>query len=1111
MSKFWSLEEIAATQHYDQEEKMCIEHFEKTVKRGSDNKFVVQLPLTEKVEKLGDSRSIAKKRFLALENRLSKDKKLCTSYKEFINEYLQCGHMEIVPKVENEDTQSYFMPHHAVCRDYSITTKIRVVFDASCKTNTGISLNDVLLKGPVIQDDLICIVARFRTHKYVLSADIKQMYRQIWVSEKDKNLQKILWRFKPDDEVQEYQLKTVTYGTKPASYIATGCLKKLSDENKVQYPMASEAIASDFYMDDLLSGASSLSEAIKLRDNVITILDSAGLQLRKWVSNSSQVLHNIPNIDNDPLRVLNLDSSPVKTLGLFWNPHEDTYRYKVNELLRQPTSTKLMTKRDILSCIATVFDPLGLIGPIVIIAKIIMQKVWQKGLNWDEQLPLPILNEWEDNCRELVKIENIVIPRKIIGCDEYTNIQVHGFADASTIAYGACLYIRTTDCTKKHYTRLIVAKSRVAPLKTVSLARLELCAAVLLVRLAKKIIPKLRIKITREYYWSDSSIVLAWINAPSSRWKTFVAHRVGEIQEVTDSSQWRHVTSEHNPADIISRGCTPEKLQNNILWWEGPPWINSNEDEWPQKTVETKIAENEIPEERKSVVVATVVTEEISVIKKYSSLTKLLRVVAYVMRWKSHVIDKVQFATRTIELSELNDSKEKLIKIVQHQHFSDEINCLKQSKNVSNKSKLRFWRPWIDKHNILRVGGRLNKSESISIETKNPILLPAKSTLTKLIFEHEHRRLLHAGPQALLAGVRERYWPLDGRNIARKTVHKCVLCFRTKPVICQPICGDLPKDRIEPRRPFEVCGVDYAGPIMVKTSLRRNAQATKGYICVFICFATKAVQHLELVGDLSTNAFLAALRRFWSRRGISKTIYSDNGTNFVCANRQLQELRHILFLSEQHKQQVQEFSAEIGVQWKFIPPRAPHFGGLWEAAVKSVKGHLRKILGNAMLIYEELYTVLVRIEACLNSRPITPLSSDPTDLKALTPGHFLIGSSLNDIPDVDMSTVSPNRLRRWQRTVQLTQQIWHRWRTEYLSQLIGRQKWFKSKGETLKEGALVILKEDNIPPLQWRLGRVTRILAGDDGVARVAMVKTERGEIKRAVRTLCPLPADDDK
>ncbi|XP_025192035.1 uncharacterized protein LOC112592239, partial [Melanaphis sacchari] len=495
----------------------------------------------------------------------------------------------------------------------------------------------------------------------------------------------ILWRFKSDDKIQEYQLKTVTYGTKPASYIATACLKKLADENKKQYPIASEVIASDFYMDDLLSGASTLSEAIQLRNNLITILNNAGLQLRKWVSNKKKVLVDITNIDNDPLRVLNLDNNPIKMIGLFWDPYNDTYRYKVNEPIQRSTSIAPITKRNILSNIATIFDPLGLIGPIVITVKIIMQKLWQKGINWDEQLPLSILKEWEGYWHELIKIEQITIPRRVIGCDGNVNVQIHGFADASTVVYGACLYVRTTDCEGKHYTRLIIAKSRVAPLKTISLARLELCAAVLLMRLSKKIIPKLRIKVIREYYWSDSSIVLSWINAPSSRWKTFVAHRVGEIHQATASSQWRHVKSEDNPADIISRGCTPEKLQNDILWWEGPPWINSNEDEWPYNVSEIKINDNEIPEEKKSLALVTVVNEEIPIIKRYSTLPKLLRVVAYIIRWKQRVVNKIQFTTKTIELSEFNDSKEKLIKIVQQQHFSSEINRLKHKKCVQYK------------------------------------------------------------------------------------------------------------------------------------------------------------------------------------------------------------------------------------------------------------------------------------------------------------------------------------------------------------------------------------------------------------------------------------------
>lgn len=262
--------------------------------------------------------------------------------------------------------------------------------------------------------------------------------------------------------------------------------------------------------------------------------------------------------------------------------------------------------------------------------------------------------------------------------------------------------------------------------------------------------------------------------------------------------------------------------------------------------------------------------------------------------------------------------------------------------------------------------------------------------------------------------------------LQKKTVHKCIACFRTKPSTYQPILGDLPAPRIEvTNHAFLTCGVDFAGPILIKSSLRRNASTSKCYICVFVCFFSKAV-HIELVGDLTTNSFLAALRRFWSRRGIGNVIYSDNGTNFVGANRQLKELRE-LFTSETHKKMICQSAAEVGVEWKFIPPRSPHFGGLWEAAVKSIKGQLQKTLGTASLTYEEMSTILVRIEACLNSRPITPLSNDPSDLSVLTPGHFLIGRALTNLPEPDLVSMSSNRLHRWQRTTQLFQQIWQRW------------------------------------------------------------------------------------
>ncbi|XP_050534989.1 uncharacterized protein LOC126902010 [Daktulosphaira vitifoliae] len=560
LTKFWEIEEIGDKRSLSEEEKLCVDHFNRT---------------------LGCSRGTAFRRFLSTEKRLTNNADLKKRYVEFMNEYEQLNHMSIISSDQDkiEEKNSYFMPHHAILRDDKCTTKTRIVFDASCITTNGKSLNDILLKGPVIQDDLMCILARFRTYKYAFSSDITKMYRQIIVAEQDRKWQKILWRSKPSEKIEEYHLNTLTYGTSHASYVATACLEKLANENENKYPLASLAIKEDFYMDDYLGGGNSIAEALMLRNDIIKIMNSAGFQLRKWMSNEPLLLSNIPNADNDPLIVLNLDGSTTKTLGLCWNPVNDVYLYKVN--IERNDNEEASTKRNVLSTIATIFDPLGLIGPVIIAAKIIMQELWKLNVKWDEVLPSAIKAEWELYRASLSSIEHMTIPRLVVDCDNVEAIQIHGFSDASVRAYGACLYLRVYDRSGSCATRLVTAKSRVAPLKVLSLARLELCAAVLLVRLFKKIVPRLRLSINKKYFWTDSTIVLSWINAPSSRWKTFVANRVGEIHEATSKSEWYHVKSEDNPADIISRGCNPEDLRKNQLWWNGPPWINLEENQWP--------------------------------------------------------------------------------------------------------------------------------------------------------------------------------------------------------------------------------------------------------------------------------------------------------------------------------------------------------------------------------------------------------------------------------------------------------------------------------------------------------------------------------------------------
>jgi hypothetical protein len=448
------------------------------------------------------------RRFLALERHFQSDDNLKIEYAKFMKEYIELGHMSIAHLPIPEE-RCYYIPHHAVHKESSISTKLRVVFDASAKTDTNLSLNDVLLKGPCIQEELVSIMSRFRTHKYVITADIKKMYRQIWVAENQRDYQRILWRENPDQPINTYCLNTVTYGIITSSYLATACLNKLSEEETLRYPEACHALSRDFYVDDFLGGAASIPEALKIRDELITILRTAGLELCKWASNEPRLLDGV-----DALIKSNSEAEKItKILGLYWNQDNDAYQYRVKPYIEEAR----ITKRIILSEIATIFDPLGLISPIIIRFKILMQRLWQVKLEWDAALPPDIEREWRNNRRNLIHLNTLKINRSIIGNGEVFDVQLHGFADASNTAYGACLYLRVINSRGECTTSLICSKSRVAPLKTVSIPRLELLAAVLLARLVSKYASSLCLSISKIFYWSDSTVVLAWISSQSTR------------------------------------------------------------------------------------------------------------------------------------------------------------------------------------------------------------------------------------------------------------------------------------------------------------------------------------------------------------------------------------------------------------------------------------------------------------------------------------------------------------------------------------------------------------------------------------------------------------------
>jgi hypothetical protein len=349
-----------------------------------------------------------------------------------------------------------------------------------------------------------------------------------------------------------------------------------------------------------------------------------------------------------------------------------------------------------------------------------------------------------------------------------------------------------------------------------------------------------------------------------------------------------------------------------------------------------------------------------------------------------------------------------IVKSIQKRSFAEEYHQLSTGGGIEKNSTIRNLSPFLDENGVIRVGGRI-RNANLAYNQKHPVLIPKNHNVTEAIIRHFHVKNLHSGTQSTLASIRQQYWPIAGRNKIKQIIHKCISCFRTKPIIAQQKMGDLPVKRLEPARPFINSGLDYCGPILIKTHRGRGKQKTiKAYVCLFICLSTKAI-HIELVSDLTADTFLDALKRFVSRRGTVKSIISDNATNFIKANKDLIDLHQFFQNSEISRKLVTILSNE-NIQWKFIPPRTPNFGGLWEAGVKSVKYHIKRVVGETVLTYDELYTLLTRIEACLNSRPLVPMSNDPNDLTAITPGHFLIGEALTAPLEPDLTELKINRL-----------------------------------------------------------------------------------------------------
>ena len=609
---------------------------------------------------------------------------------------------------------------------------------------------------------------------------------------------------------------------------------------------------------------------------------------------------------------------------------------------------------------------------------------------------------------------------------------------------------------------------------------MELVAAVVGVELTTFLKRELDLKLNDTIFWTDSTSVLQYIKSSSKRFKTFVANRIAATQAGSSPSQWRHVRTAHNPADTASRGISPSRLASCTSWLKGPDFLWKDEDAWPVAPIGPSSTPPVDPELLKVHQVNCTNTFDTAsdkvtlyrLLTHYSSWSRLKRAVAYLLRLKQFLLTKSKngitknmFSSQYLSVEEFRASTLAIVKLVQIKYFHKELNFLKNNdrffvsgaKNIH--SPLRKLCP-IQVNGILRVGGRLQNS-SLFDSVKHPIILPSNHHVTKLIILDIHEKEGHVGPLHTLSVVRQYHWVVKGHVTVRKVIRKCRFCRHMNAQPGKQLMAPLPSVRVTPGKPpFAFTGVDYAGPYTTTVG-RRSA---KRYICLFSCMTTRAV-HLECAYALDVDSFLLALQRFTARRCTPEAIYSDNGTNFTAADRELR-----LSINKWNQQSLPSKLAQRGIRWHFNPPVASHQGGSWERIIRSVKRTLAAVSKGATMSDETFTTFLIEVERILNDRPITKIASDSRDLEALTPNALLKGHLEPSLP-MGVFAKADGYRKSWRLIGLLADRFWSRWLKEYLPLLQQRQRWLvESRNFQVGDVVLVIGEKSNRG--QWPKGLI---------------------------------------
>lgn len=1041
-----------------------------------ENRWEMSYPWKRDASLLPNNYEQVLKKLESTERRLLKNPQHAESYDRQIKEMEEMG---FARKVTQEELKSYdgpvhYIAHHAVVRPEKKSTPVRIVFNSSA-TYKGHTLNDYWYKGPDLLNSLFGVILRFRENPVAICADISKMYHMITIPIYDQQVHRFLWRNLEVEKEPDTFVKTVlTFGDRPSPTMAIVALRKTAELNEADEPKAAEAITKNTYMDDICDSVDSVDEANKLTSAIDNVLKTGGFKVKKWTSNVSKDKQNQEVTIGD-------EEGFERVLGMVWSPKEDMFSYKVKiDATASEVKPKGLTKRKILSYVAGIFDPIGAGAPVLVKAKIAMQELWQLGLDWDDEVPSEIRNKWMELFKELDALNSFKFNRCLKPMNVIEDPWLIVFCDASRLAFGACAYVRWKLVNGEFEVRFVAAKTRVSPLKELSIPRLELQAAVLASRLAKTTRGQFRFNFSRSIYFTDSLVVLAWIQSQSRCYKPFVSCRIGEIQSSSEPLEWKYCPTQLNVADDLSKGISTKDLHGR--WMNGPTFLRQVESEWPNQQSSPDMTEVNKERRKTTLVQALTVEEPVLKCEDFSTWKSLLRVTAYVKRfiYNCRKSDPAERQLGPLEPQEIADSEEYWVKRAQ--------SSLRQRLQRGDLASLT---PFIDGNGIIKVGGRVDPS-LMSYDNQHATLLPYGHWISTLITRKAHQ-YGHSGIATTTAKVRKNFWIIKGNSISKKVKRQCTFCRKLEAKVSTQFMADLPIYRQQPfTPPFLYTSCDYFGPITVK--IGRN-KTTKHYGVIFTCLNTRAV-HCELAIDASSMELLQVLRRFFAQRGYPKMMLSDNGTHMVGAERELRES-----IEGWDKRKLKEYCADRGIKWQFTTPLAPHQNGCAEAMVKSIKRALKKAIGQTVLTPFELYTCMLEAANLVNQRPIGRIPNDPDEGSYLCPNDILLGRCSSKVPQGPFRETK-NPRHRFEFCQKIVDTFWKRWSRDVLPSLVMRRKWHEKTRNAKVGDYVTFLKEDSDIRGKWCIGKITEVFPGSDGIVRNVTVMTSESSYRRPVQKI---------